>query len=226
MLDALRQVAKAEGLLSLWKGNIITILHRVPYSAINFCVYESTKEHLRPIVSSDVGRRLLSGGAAGLVACTAVSPTCRLHNKELPPTSALTQSNELLHLLTLRTCPQAYPLDLVRTRTAAEVGSHKYRRLLPALNHIVVEEGARGIYKGLPATLAQVVPGLALTFCFYDTFRQALVKQERPNPWQSILCASVSGLCTSSLTFPLDVVRRRMQVRREGGAYAYASPHS
>lgn len=215
---AVRQVVQAEGLRSLWKGNLVTIIHRIPYSAVNFFTYETTKEALKERVSNDVLRAWTAGAVSGLVACTA-----------------------------------AYPLDLLRTRMAAETRGTDYRRLLPALRRIAGEQGVRGLYKGLGATLVQVVPGLAFNFCFYDTFRNiALAYQWRqliaqqphqqqtgegggtqqpgpggsgadqagaaasPSPLASALCACAAGWCTSSLTFPLDVVRRRLQVYENG----------
>ncbi|KAJ9534458.1 hypothetical protein QJQ45_016155, partial [Haematococcus lacustris] len=73
LLSALLQVVwRQEGAASLWKGNLATIIHRVPYSATNFAVFEATKEALEPHMESDILRRLVAGGSAGLVACTAV----------------------------------------------------------------------------------------------------------------------------------------------------------
>jgi hypothetical protein len=40
----------------------------------------------------------------------------------------------------------------------------------------------------------------------------------------SLLCGCVSGFVASTVTFPLDVVRRRMQVRGAGGGPGCASP--
>jgi hypothetical protein len=55
--------------------------------------------------------------------------------------------------------PQAYPLDLVRTRLSAQTqvdGTSHYRGILHATRSIVAEDGWRGLYRGLGATLAQV----------------------------------------------------------------------
>lgn len=73
VLSALRQVTKQEGLKSLWKGNLITITHRIPYSAINFATYEVAKEQYRRLHVSDMTRRILSGATAGFMACIVVS---------------------------------------------------------------------------------------------------------------------------------------------------------
>jgi hypothetical protein len=53
-------------------GNLVTIIHRVPYSAVNFTTYEFANKMLTGKMDSDVGRRMVAGGASGLVACTAV----------------------------------------------------------------------------------------------------------------------------------------------------------
>ncbi|KAG2433888.1 hypothetical protein HXX76_008241 [Chlamydomonas incerta] len=240
VLAALRHVVATEGLASLWKGNLVTIMHRIPYSATNFWAYESTKRALEGRVDNDVARAWTAGAFSGLVACTA-----------------------------------AYPLDLLRTRIAADTapappGSGlrwmpaprflSRGRVRTALSRILAEHGVRGLYKGLGATLVQVVPGLAFNFCFYDTFKKlALQAQARaeaqaqaagdsssssgergdesgsgsgagagpalpsPSPLTSAASACAAGLVTSTLTFPLDVVRRRLQVYERGalGAMRY-----
>jgi hypothetical protein len=52
--------------------------------------------------------------------------------------------------------PQAYPLDLVRTRLAVQTQGSYYHGILPTLQRIVADEGAVGLYRGLGATLLQV----------------------------------------------------------------------
>ncbi|KAL6756528.1 mitochondrial carrier domain-containing protein [Haematococcus lacustris] len=175
LLRVWHQVWRQEGAASLWKGNLATIIHRVPYSATNFAVFEATKEALEPHMESDILRRLVAGGSAGLVACTA-----------------------------------AYPLDLVRTRLSAQRDLlpqgrpvQQYRSIRHAFTSIVRQEGWRGLYVGLGASLMQVTPSLAINFCLYDSFKIAL-----------LLCASAAGFCTSTVTFPLDVVRKRTQMVR------------
>ena len=82
---AFAQVVHAEGFLSLWKGNAVTILHRLPYSAVNFWTYERTNELWHQLIPATPGseqmpmdmlRRLTSGAVAGSVACAGVSKFC------------------------------------------------------------------------------------------------------------------------------------------------------
>lgn len=44
MLQAFQQVIRREGAMALWKGNGVTIVHRLPYSAVNFWAYERTTQ--------------------------------------------------------------------------------------------------------------------------------------------------------------------------------------
>jgi len=73
------QVVQQEGPAALWKGNLATILHRLPYSAINFYTYEHMNKLLRRKLppNTDFVRQLSSGAMAGLIACSAVSLTAR-----------------------------------------------------------------------------------------------------------------------------------------------------
>lgn len=34
------RIIKEEGFRAFWKGNLVTIVHRVPYSALNFYAYQ------------------------------------------------------------------------------------------------------------------------------------------------------------------------------------------
>lgn len=77
--------------------------------------------------------------------CTAVAPKqliteCHL---KLGPTTCLPA------------CLQAYPLDLLRTRLAAQTTSSYYSGISGSLATIVRDEGFAGLYRGLGATLIQ-----------------------------------------------------------------------
>ena len=77
---AMTKVVRREGVAALWKGNLVTILHRIPYSSINFYTYEYTNRLLQRNAvlppGADFARTLASGALAGFVACTAVRVAC------------------------------------------------------------------------------------------------------------------------------------------------------
>jgi solute carrier family 25 phosphate transporter 23/24/25/41 len=47
LLNIVRDIHRQEGLLSFWRGNLTAVIHRFPYSAVNFAVYDVVKKQLR-----------------------------------------------------------------------------------------------------------------------------------------------------------------------------------
>ncbi|XP_047086361.1 mitochondrial substrate carrier family protein B-like [Lolium rigidum] len=186
------RIVYEEGPRAFWKGNLVTIAHRLPYSSISFYAYEKYKYWLQMLpgldknsgLGADVGVRMLGGGLSGI---TAASMT--------------------------------YPLDLVRTRLAAQTNTAYYRGISHALFAICRDEGPRGLYKGLGATLLGVGPSIAISFSVYETLRSHwLLERPCDSPVLiSLACGSLSGIASSTFTFPLDLVRRRKQLEGAGG---------
>ncbi|XP_052177019.1 uncharacterized protein LOC127791208 [Diospyros lotus] len=190
--EALR-IVNEEGFRAFWKGNLVTIVHRLPYSSVNFYAYERYKSLLKSIPGLESHNRsahtdnfvhFIGGGLAGM---TAASMT--------------------------------YPLDLVRTRLAAQRSTIYYRGIWHALHTICRDEGFLGLYKGLGATLLGVGPSIAISFTVYEMLR-SYWHSERPDDSTvlvSLACGSLSGVASSTATFPLDLVRRRKQLEGAAG---------
>ncbi|KAI4354576.1 hypothetical protein L6164_003426 [Bauhinia variegata] len=186
------RIVNEEGFRAFWKGNLVTIAHRLPYSAVNFYSYERYKNLLHSLIgenhrgsaTADPLVHFVGGGLAGITAASAT-----------------------------------YPLDLVRTRLAAQRNAIYYRGLWHAFSTICRDEGFLGLYKGLGATLLGVGPSIAISFSVYETLR-SYWQSERPKDstvMVSLACGSLSGIASSTATFPLDLVRRRMQLEGAGG---------
>ncbi|KAK6152487.1 hypothetical protein DH2020_015122 [Rehmannia glutinosa] len=172
--EALR-IVNEEGFRAFWKGNLVTVAHRLPYSSVNFYAYEQYKSILRSIpgldgqganASADVFVHFVGGGLAGI---TAASVT--------------------------------YPLDLIRTRLAAQRKAMYYKGIRHALHTICRDEGFLGLYKGLGATLLKTS---SVNFAF-GYHKQYIM--------YSCSYTSLFG----AATFPLDLVRRRMQLEGAAG---------
>ncbi|KAK6146880.1 hypothetical protein DH2020_017792 [Rehmannia glutinosa] len=177
--EALR-IVNEEGFRAFWKGNLVTIAHRLPYSAVNFYAYEQSGKNPH----ADIFVHFVGGGLAGITSASAT-----------------------------------YPLDLVRTRLAAQRNAIYYQGIRHALRTICRDEGFLGLYKGLGATLLGVGPCIAISFSVYESLRSSWHSQ-RPNDSTvlvSLACGSLSGIASSTATFPLDLVRRRMQLEGAAG---------
>lgn len=122
------RIVNEEGFRAFWKGNLVTIAHRLPYSAVNFYAYERFKN-----VTSD----------AFYIICM-WSRSCCMCFEILNQFDNLFNVLQLLHLLLgenhrgntsadlfvhfvggglsgVTAATATYPLDLVRTRLAAQV---------------------------------------------------------------------------------------------------------
>jgi hypothetical protein len=195
-----RSIVREEGVLSLWKGNFTSVVHRFPYSAVNFASFEVCKEQLEENAPY-LGHkwiRMIAGAISGASSCMAT-----------------------------------YPLDIVRTRltvgiTTANTGTSVFSgnkligssKILEVLADILQHEGVRGIYRGLTASLAVAVPTFAISFTAYGNMKDILLSQGgifvnqkngHLSPVGSLLSGSFSGVISSTLIFPLDVVRKRLQ---------------
>ncbi|KAH6762045.1 Mitochondrial substrate carrier family protein [Perilla frutescens var. hirtella] len=190
--EALR-IVNEEGVRAFWKGNLVTIAHRLPYSSVSFYAYEQYKRILRSVPGledhgghshGDTFVHFVGGGLAGMTAASAT-----------------------------------YPLDLVRTRLAAQRNVIYYHGIRHALHTIYRDEGFFGLYKGLGATLLGVGPSIAISFSVYESLRSSWFSH-RPDDSTvlvSLACGSLSGIASSTVTFPLDLVRRRMQLEGAAG---------
>ncbi|KAK4226142.1 mitochondrial thiamine pyrophosphate carrier 1 [Podospora fimiseda] len=106
-----------------------------------------------------------------------------------------------------------YPLDLLRTRFAAQGNARVYTNMREAILRIGREEGLRGYFQGLGPGLAQIIPFMGVFFAVYETLRPHFSKLELPFSSGGALAGTIASVTAKSVTFPLDLVRKRIQVQ-------------
>ncbi|KAM4598866.1 solute carrier family 25 member 16 isoform 1-T4 [Fundulus diaphanus] len=187
-------VPKKEGILGLYKGNGAMMVRIFPYGAIQFMAFDKYKK----LLSKRIGisrhiHRLMAGSMAGMTAviCT-------------------------------------YPLDVVRARLAFQVkGDDRYSGIIDVFRSIYRKEGVFGFYRGLTPTLIGMAPYAGLSFFTFGTlkslglkhFPEHLGRPSSDNPdvlilktHVNLLCGGVAGAFAQTVSYPLDVARRRMQL--------------
>lgn len=200
VFQSLRHMYRTEGVVGFFKGNGTNIVRIVPYSAVQFATYETSKRFL---TGGDVQKeerttvKLASGATAGI--CSVVA---------------------------------TYPLDLVRTRLS--LPGETPRTIALTMRQVVATEGGwRALYKGLVPTVAGIAPYVALNFTVYETSKSWLLQRKRRFAENTsggggvvdssaielsvptkLACGGLAGAVAQTCTFPLDVIRRRMQVHR------------
>ncbi|KAL6107703.1 slc25a42 [Pungitius sinensis] len=172
-----------DGLLSLWRGNSATMVRVMPYAAIQFC-------------SHDQYKRLL-GGYYGY------------QGKALPPFQRFLAGS----LAGTTAAMLTYPLDMVRARMAV-TAREMYSNIMHVFVRISQEEGVRTLYRGFTPTIMGVIPYAGITFFTYETLKKLHTEKSsraQPYPLERLAFGACAGLLGQSASYPLDVVRRRMQ---------------
>ncbi|KAJ8706910.1 hypothetical protein PYW07_012988 [Mythimna separata] len=187
--------ARTEGLVALWRGNSATMARIVPYAAIQFTAHEQWKKAL---------------------------------GVDTPHTA---KANPVLHLVAgslagVTSQSATYPLDVARARMAV-TNATEYSTLRTVFVRVAREEGVLTLYRGYSATVLGVIPYAGVSFFTYDTLKQKYLEYfGKPQGAMVNVClGGTAGAIAQTASYPLDIVRRRMQTarRRPDGTYPYAS---
>lgn len=140
-----------------------------------------------------------------------------------PGASDLTVSTRLLAgaIAGVTSVAITYPLDLVRTRLSVTDG--RYNSMTGAVRHVVRTEGATALYKGITPTVLGVAPYVGLNFMCYETIKAAIRARGEPSTVQLLAAGGLAGAVAQTVTYPLDVLRRKMQMQ---GSSAEFPPYS
>jgi solute carrier family 25 phosphate transporter 23/24/25/41 len=227
-----QKVVERGGLISLWKGNMTSVLHRFPYSAINFYVYENTLDSLvgmqrehreRTETVGNIVRRM-SHKISDDDGEEKIQSSGKSENDNMPRHKFMAGA-----VAGSVACIACYPLDLVRTRLTTELeGKEHYRGIADAFRKISRQEGVMGFYSGIAPTLLVAVPNFAISYGVYGTLKEHAVEDElfynlrridadsgelKAGFILTILCGAASGCLATAITFPMDTIRRRMQIQ-------------
>lgn len=190
MFDCILRTVREEGILSLWRGNGSSVLRYYPSVALNFSLKDLYRSMLRD--GGTYGdNSLLSGATANFAAGAAAGCT---------------------------TLVLVYPLDIAHTRLAADIGKtevRQFRGIYHFLATIFHKDGIRGIYRGLPASLQGMVVHRGLYFGGFDTMKEILSQEPKPELalWKRWMVAQAVTTSAGLISYPLDTVRRRMMMQ-------------
>jgi len=105
-----------------------------------------------------------------------------------------------------------HPLDVIRLRLSVHP---ELKGFNDSLMHVWSEGGPRALFKGFVPTMLSVSPFIALNFASFDIMKQMLPSTSSTGASSSasiFVLGAVSGLFAQSVCYPLDTVRRRMQL--------------
>lgn len=206
--------------------DVLKIRFQVQSSTRGLYAYSRVTSAIHSIVSTEGVRALWKGNVPALMM---VTPYAALQlaafyqlrqNKILTaePYASLLQGAFAGGFATVCT----YPLDLLRTRFAAQTEPKQYHTLRHAVALIYTRDGMRGFYAGLVPTLIEIVPYISLHFAFYEGAKdRALKGRDGLQTYETLAIGAASGTASKLVTLPLDNAKKLMQVDGQFGGSGY-----
>ncbi|KAF5928897.1 hypothetical protein HPG69_002671 [Diceros bicornis minor] len=177
------QMIREGGAKSLWRGNGINVLKIAPESAIKFMAYEQIKR----LIGSD-------------------QETLRIHERLVAGSlaGAIAQSS-------------IYPMEVLKTRMALRK-TGQYSGMLDCARKILAREGVAAFYKGYVPNMLGIIPYAGIDLAVYETLKNAwlqryAVNSADPGVFVLLACGTMSSTCGQLASYPLALVRTRMQAQ-------------
>ncbi|XP_027441044.1 calcium-binding mitochondrial carrier protein SCaMC-3 isoform X1 [Zalophus californianus] len=183
ILGGLKSMIQEGGMRSLWRGNGINVLKIAPESAIKFMAYEQIKRAIRGQQET-------------------------LHVQERFVAGSLAGATAQTII---------YPMEVLKTRlTLRRTG--QYKGLLDCAWQILEREGPRAFYRGYLPNVLGIIPYAGIDLAVYETLKNRWLQQyshDSADPGIPVLlaCGTVSSTCGQIASYPLALVRTRMQAQ-------------
>jgi solute carrier family 25 protein 42 len=101
----------------------------------------------------------------------------------------------------------------------------EYKNLLDVFKRTFRDEGYRAMYRGFAPTIIGVIPYAGVSFLTYEKLKGMWLQKKSSgdstdsnlSPLRRLLYGAIAGLLGQTASYPLDIVRRRMQTARQMG---------
>jgi len=224
VVTAMRDINRQDGLRGLFRGHSATLLRIFPYAAIKFVAYEQIRYLLISSPAQETSiRRLLSGSFAGITTVFFTYPL------EVIRVRLAFETKKDLRSSLSSICRQIFhehPPEVSSKPTQSSVASGA------VVAAATPKAGLINFYRGFSPTLVGMLPYAGMSFLTHDTVTDWLrhpwiapytitISRRGPDAphiltaWAQLFAGGMAGLISQTASYPLEVIRRRMQV---GGA--------
>jgi len=221
--SSLSRIWREEGFTGFMRGNGINCLRIVPYSAVQFTTYEQLKKLFTDNGKRtlDTPTRLLSGALAGITSVCSTYPLDLVRSRlsiataSIPLQSVQQQQPSAQPMLAssyhTSSSPVAAARPLVWTRKDLTVWGMTLKVMRD-------EGGFFALYRGMVPTAVGVAPYVGINFATYEALRAIITPPDKNTVVRKLACGALAGSISQTITYPFDVLRRKMQVRGLGSA--------
>ncbi|KAF9482269.1 mitochondrial carrier [Pholiota conissans] len=245
---SLARMWREEGFKGFMRGNGINCLRIVPYSAVQFTTYEQLKKWFTKHGSRelDTPKRLASGALAGITSVCSTYPLDLVRSRlSIATASVSLTAAGAAPKVVAASIPSSIPLphtakhalaSAYHTSSAIASGVSKAAAVSTSgytkadltiwgmtLKIMREEGGVKGLYRGLITTAVGVAPYVGINFAAYEFLRGIVTPPGKSSVWRKLSCGALAGSISQTLTYPFDVLRRKMQVTgMQNGSVKYS----
>ncbi|ORY88732.1 mitochondrial carrier domain-containing protein [Leucosporidium creatinivorum] len=207
---ASKDIYAETGVRGLLQGHSATLLRIFPYAAIKFMAYEKIHIILMPTADVETStKRFLAGSLAGVTSALLTYPL-ELIRVRLAFEPRHNPNDKVSVLKTIRQIYLEPPLPLTPPSKATAAPSPPPIPSKPTLTHF---------YRGIFPTLFGIIPYAGTSFVVWGFLRTDLLPtylsadfRQRHRAWLDLMAGGIAGALGQTAAYPLDIIRRRMQV--------------
>ncbi|KAK1796475.1 hypothetical protein P4O66_008911 [Electrophorus voltai] len=183
LIGGFKQMIKEGGIMSLWRGNGVNVLKIAPETAIKFMAYEQYKK----LLSKEGGQ-------------------VKTHERFMAGSLAGATAQTAI-----------YPMEVMKTRlTLRKTG--QYSGMFDCARKILKREGVKAFYKGYIPNILGIIPYAGIDLAVYETLKNTWLSRyakDSANPGILVLlgCGTISSTCGQLASYPLALIRTRMQAQ-------------
>ncbi|KAF2842278.1 mitochondrial carrier [Patellaria atrata CBS 101060] len=223
---AIRDIYGADGTRGLFRGHSATLLRIFPYAGIKFLAYEQIRARVIKEKAQETHvRRFISGSLAG---CVSVFLTYPL--EVIRVRLAFETKHDVRSSLS-SICRKIYYEH--PTLPSAQSSAHAEGAVTHTIHNLTPRYGLANFFRGFTATLWGMLPYAGSSFLTHDHVSDILRSPSLashttlPGPrgksrdsdkpaqlkaWAELSAGGIAGFVSQTVSYPLEVIRRRMQV--------------
>lgn len=111
-----------------------------------------------------------------------------------------------------------YPMEVLKTRLALRK-TGQFNGIVDCAKKVYQAEGAKVFYRGYVPNILGIIPYAGIDLAVYETLRNIYTKKTGggdPGIFPLLACGTISSTCGQLASYPLALVRTRLQAQREG----------